>query len=133
MRQALDAEPMILVDFTASIRLVSEANIHEHWATTAKRVKEQRRWIYVHARKHMPVPLPCIVTMTRIAPRELDDDNAVRSCKAIRDELALLMGIDDRDPRVHWRVRQAKGSAKQYGVRVQIELMLADLPEMRGP
>lgn len=113
---------MVLVDFTASIRLVSEANIHEHWGTTSKRVKEQRQWIYVHAKRHMPVPFPAVVTMTRIAPRELDDDNAVRSCKAIRDELALLMGIDDRDPRVKWVVKQSKGSPKQYGVRVQIEV-----------
>jgi len=68
-----------------------------------------------------PPTLPCAVTMTRIAPRVLDDDNLARSAKAVRDQLAELLAIDDRDPRVAWRCEQERGGAHEYAVKVRIE------------
>lgn len=114
---------MMLVDFTVPIRLESEANKHSHWTIKARRVKVQRQAIHLYGKKHMPVPFPVVVVMTRIAPRLLDDDNATRSCKAVRDELAALMGIDDRDPKVTWVVKQARGAVREYAVRVQMVVM----------
>ncbi len=64
-----------------------------------------------------PPPLPCVVTMTRIAPRPLDDDNLTRSAKAVRDQLA----VDDRDPRVAWRCQQERGGVHEYAVRIRLE------------
>jgi hypothetical protein len=68
-----------------------------------------------------PPTLPCVVTMTRIAPRLLDDDNLARSAKAVRDQLAELLAIDDRDPRVAWRCEQERGGVREYSVRIRLE------------
>lgn len=120
---------------TIPIRTISEANRsrHEHWATTAKRVKAQRAAVamawraraiwargFAYAEPRRSVQLPAIVTLTRIAPRALDDDNLARSFKAVRDQLAAEMGIDDRDPRVSWRYAQRRGKPKEYAVEIAI-------------
>lgn len=98
------------------IATVSEANRRDHWATKARRVKAHRNAAWALC----PVyPLPCIVTLTRIAPRGLDDDNLRGACKALRDGIADKLGIDDRDPRVEWRYAQAKG--KPASVVVEFE------------
>ncbi len=53
---------------------------------------------------------PLVVTMTRVAPSSgLDSDNMVGSMKHVRDAIAGVLGIDDKDPRVEWRVNQRKG------------------------
>ena len=88
------------------IATVSEANRRDHWATKARRVKAQRNVAWALC----PVyPVPCVVTMTRVAPRALDDDNNVSSMKAVRDSIAKRLGVDDRSPLVEWRYAQAKG------------------------
>lgn len=100
------------------LRLVSEANRRDHWAAKARRVKDQRSIVALALRQRLRgMRLPCVVTITRIAPRRLDDDNAVSSAKACRDSIAALLGVDDRDPRVTWRVEQERGA---YAVRVEI-------------
>lgn len=55
------------------------------------------------------VPLPWEVTITRIAPRKLDDDNAVGAAKGVRDSIAAWCGVDDRRPEVRYVVQQEKG------------------------
>jgi hypothetical protein len=47
-----------------------------------------------------------LVKLTRIGPNELDDDNLRGSLKAVRDELAAQLGVDDRDRRVRWAYDQ---------------------------
>lgn len=64
--------------------------------------------------------LPCTVTLTRIAPRDLDGDNLQSSLKAIRDGVADFLKVDDRDSRVTWAYAQERGAPKFYGVRVEI-------------
>lgn len=61
-----------------------------------------------------------VVTITRIAPRELDDDNAIAGCKSIRDGIADALGISDRDPRVRWLYGQERGKPKEYAVRITV-------------
>lgn len=103
------------------IRLRSAANLREHWAAKAKRVKGERAAALMLARSTLRRPeLPCVVTITRIAPRMLDSDNAVSSCKAVRDGIASWLGVDDRDPLVVWKYAQEKRS-KTYAVRVAVE------------
>ncbi len=66
------------------IRLESIANISERWSATAKRKREHRTsvWYALRAAK-APHALPCVVTLTRIAPRQLDShDNLRHSLKA---------------------------------------------------
>jgi len=97
------------------ITTVSESNRRDHWRVKAKRAKAQRQMAA------MLVPrccLPCVVTLTRISPRMLDDDNLRGALKHVRDGVADRLGIDDRDPRVEWRYAQRKG--KQKAVEVEL-------------
>lgn len=63
--------------------------------------------------------LPCVVTLTRISPRLLDDDNLRPALKAVRDGVADRLGVDDRDPRVEWRYAQRKGAQKAVEVEME--------------
>jgi hypothetical protein len=67
------------------------------------------------------------ITLTRIAPRWLDDDNLAGACKAVRDGVADAIGLDDRDHRLRWAYLQAtgarpvRGTPATYAVRITIE------------
>ena len=107
------------------VRTVSEANTHTHWRERARRAKTQRlvaRSVILGVMSRGTLDaLPLVVTITRVAPRALDDDNLASSQKAIRDGIADALGIDDRDPRVSWRYAQRRGDPKKYFVEVSIE------------
>lgn len=106
--------------------LPSVANLREHWAAKARRVKAQRAAVMLAMKAQRvqwqldgePGPWWPLhggavlrVTLTRVAPRALDDDNAVSAAKGVRDAVAAYFGVDDRDPRVTWRYAQSKGKA----------------------
>lgn len=99
------------------LRIESVANKREHWSRKAQRTK-LHRMAAIAVPAH---PLPCVVTLMRIAPRALDDDNLASGFKALRDGIADRLGVDDRDPRVTWRYIQGRGKAKEYAARVWIE------------
>ena len=110
---------------TIPLRTYSEANKREHWAVKAKRVKSQRmavwaKWPIVEGERYRTRDKSFTVYLTRIAPRELDGDNLQRSFKALRDEVAKQLGVDDRDKRICWEYHQCKGKPKQYGVEIEI-------------
>lgn len=72
--------------------------------------------------------LPCLITMTRIAPRKLDaKENLPMSFKWFSDGLAdylkpgLAAGRADDDERMQWKFEQEKGEPKQYAIRIKIE------------
>ena len=104
----------------------SEANNREHWVLKAKRAAIQRReaheamnaWFL--GKPGRRVKYPCSITITRVSPRGLDDDNLARSAKAIRDGLADSLRIDDRSPSVKWLYEQ-KRDGKLKAVQVRIE------------
>lgn len=109
------------------LRLVSEANAHEHWRARQKRAKHQRAVAAAAIRPAILAgkwTLPLRVTIVRIAPRALDDDNAVGSAKHVRDGIADALerlGVkSDRDPRVTWDVKQERGLPREYAVRIEI-------------
>ncbi len=129
--------------FTLPIRLQSEANSRDHWRGHATRVRRQRQELvtavmclpdlprvtfelptgtrkYPVARWVDPPRGRLEVIITRVAPRELDSDNLARSMKAVRDQLAELLGVDDRDARVAWVPRQRKGHVREYAMTVEI-------------
>lgn len=60
---------------------------------------------------------PLCVTITREAPRPMDDDGNVASAKAVRDQVAAWLGYDDGDARIQWRYAQSK--AKNYAVTIE--------------
>lgn len=104
------------------LRLVSEANAHEHWQIKARRVASQRLVVTGTLNRIARPKLPIHVEITRIAPRMLDGDNLAGSAKAVRDAIARWLGVDDADwkatARVTWEVRQETGGVRQYAVRI---------------
>ena len=102
--------------FTLPLRLVNSTNAREHWGARAKRAKRDREAAYLVTRR---AALPCIVTITRIGKRMMDDDNVRAACKNIRDGIAQRLGVDDADPRVTWRYGQE--TAREYSVRIEID------------
>lgn len=108
------------------IRLVSVANIREHWAKRAKRTSEQRNLVKFALRNQTHKAWKdgelkkLLVSITRIAPRELDGDNLQSACKATRDGVADALTVDDRHPDISWEYRQMKGMPKEYAVQIEI-------------
>lgn len=101
------------------IRTGRGLNERGHWATKARRVKAEReaaQWALVGAQKP---PLPCVVVLTRVGPTNgLDDDNLAGSQKAIRDQIAQWLGVDDRRNQiVRYEYRQRR--EKVWGVEVE--------------
>lgn len=108
------------------LRTRSAPNLREHWASRARRVRDERRivaWCLQSPGRRVPPQerrLPCVVTLTRIAPRALDDDNLRGALKATRDEVAAWLLVDDRDPRVTWTYAERRGAVREYAVEVSV-------------
>ncbi len=120
------------------IKTVSEANCSEHWTKKATRHKRQQWFCKLFFERYVKnIYLPCVVSMTRIGPRILDDDNLRFSLKWVRDEISECLipekrstyldkngklrhikGRADDDPRIIWQYYQEKN--KNYGVRIDI-------------
>jgi len=100
-------------------RLSSSLNARVHWrvrAKTAKAEREQAR-LMCHALMILPAP-PCVVRLTRVGPRQLDDDNVATAFKSIRDGVADWLGVDDGDTiKVRWEYAQERGA---YAIRVEV-------------
>ncbi len=108
------------------LRTVCELNAHEHWRVRQKRAAHQKSVVGIVLRRtvapQMMTLAPLVVTLTRIAPSSgLDPgDNLPSSQKFVRDAVADLLGINDRDPRVTWAYDQERGP---WGVRVRVEVL----------
>lgn len=99
------------------IRLPSLSNLRLGWRRFAALKKSQK--VATKACMHgvdIP-PMPLLVTITRVGPRKLDDDNLANACKYVRDQIAAEVGVDDGDDRYTWRYCQRIG---KYGVDVEI-------------
>lgn len=124
---------------TFPIKVPSAANLREHWAVKARRVKEQRHVTALVLRTKEGAALlkaaeqrPLAVTLTRLSPRLLDGDNLQTSLKAVRDEVAKAIGVDDRDGTedVWWRYTQEKN--ERQGVRIFVERLSDDMENTEG-
>jgi hypothetical protein len=105
------------------LRIVSSANLREHWAVKAKRTKAHRSaGVFVgKAIKRVAMPYggpdSVAVTLTRVAPRPLDTHDNLRSgFKAFVDGVAEGLGVDDST--VLWEYQQRRGEPKEYAVEV---------------
>lgn len=104
------------------LRTVSGLNVREHWRTRARRVKLERQavvfaWTFKERRWVAGNGPPYRVRLTRLGPRRLDSDNVQGALKAVRDQVAALLGIDDGSPLVTWEYAQEVGP---YGVRIEV-------------
>ncbi len=109
------------ISIVAPIRVWSEANLRGHWRSKAVRVKAQRQaalWSLMQQRRPKCVE-SFTITLTRLAPRELDSDNLAGGFKAVRDGVADWLQIDDGDKRLTWVYDQRK--CKAYAVEIRIE------------
>ena len=119
---------------TIPLHIFSEANERGAWHASARRTRDHRRLVEAVLRTKRRPALPAVVTLVRIAPCALDDDNLARAMKGIRDEVAVwlcpvvvqkgkrrgqLTG-NDRDPRVTWRVAQRRGRPREYAVEIHV-------------
>lgn len=112
--------------FELPLRLEVSLNSRIHWAAKARRVKAERNAIALvfplqwrgYAQQETEARI--LVGLTRIAPRALDDDNLAGRFKAVRDEVAKQLGIDDGDGRIGWAYSQEKG---EEAVRVSVQLL----------
>lgn len=77
-------------DLSLPIHVVSEANERGDWRAGHKRTTEQRGLVRLALRTipRPPSTLPLVITLERVAPLPLDDDNFARGLKAVRDEVA---------------------------------------------
>ena len=105
------------------LHTVSALNSREHWRARAKRVKAERaatHWVICARQKPA---LPCIVIMTRSAPSNgLDCDNLQGAMKAIRDQVAQWLGVDDKHlDIVRYEYAQRRGP---WGVTIEFAPMI---------
>lgn len=110
------------------MELPSAANLREHWSERQRRVRQQREAVaLVWRMSPIRSPFPewhgkLIVGLTRYGHAKLDDDNLQGAFKAVRDEVATLLGVDDGDPRIIWRYRQkTQGRKFKQNITINIE------------
>jgi len=111
-----------------NMRIVSESNCNQNYWKKSARHKVQKSNTKAYFLKERPkIDLPCIIRLTRIAPRSLDShDNLPTSFKWIVDSLAdciipgLKAGRADDCKQINWIYNQEKGKPKEYAVRIEI-------------
>lgn len=111
-----------MIEVVIPIRTRSKLNQRIHWAVKARQAKEERSAVVLLLWRQTAILRDIdrrfIVTLTRLSPRELDDDNLRGALKSIRDGVADCLAMDDRDRRIKWEYGQEK--YKTYGVRVAL-------------
>lgn len=108
------------------LTLVSEANNREFWKKKSDRsIKHKNGVKLVWLSKRPKVKVPCTVTLIRIGPKYLDDDNLAYAFKSIRDQVGSLIlphkalgQADGRGTGISWAYGQEIGP---YGIRIEIE------------
>lgn len=128
----------LLLRFHIPVRLRRGENNREHPQARARRVKAEHLAVFYatlgtrRAVLAALMPAPVVVTLTRVSPGPgLDShDNLPGSLKAVVDQLADILGVNDRDPRVTWKYApQERG---EWGVWVHVTATLPG-PEVVAP
>lgn len=107
------------IELVIPMTLPSVANLREHWSARAKRAKMHRQTIAVHRAMLSHLTGVTVVRLGRLAPRKLDGDNLQGAFKAIRDQIAYELGVDDGSDAVTWLYYQAP--AKVATVKIEVE------------
>ena len=98
-------------------RLKSRANSRVCWQAQMAESKRQKKIGHTLGLA-LGRTAPKVVLMTRVAPRDLDDDNLATAFKSIRDGLAAAWGVDDSPAGpVVWRYSQERGD---YAITVRV-------------
>lgn len=131
---------MSKIEWEIPLETVSEANCSQHWRKKYLRHKKQQIFIRLAYNKYVKnITFPCEVTMIRLAPRTLDEDDNLRMAfKWIKDEISecllpekqgsylnkkgntvKIKGRADSDPRIKWKYAQEP--CTQLRVRIEID------------
>lgn len=116
----------------ARLRTTSTLNARVSWYARHRQNQAQRTMVLrlLQATYGLTCPwsLPLTVTLTRIAPRALDQgDNLPGALKSCRDGVSdYLSGGTygrgkDNLPGLTWRYAQRRGSVGEYGVEIRLE------------
>jgi hypothetical protein len=109
-------------------KLVKGKRKAEHWSDKAKRVNQQKFLTITYLKQVLPrfLDTSINVTLTRHAPRKMDDDNIRMAFKAIRDAIAEYVtgcttpGRADSDERISWNYCQEKTTDKEHYITIDI-------------
>ena len=100
-----------------NLKLPSLLNVRWSWQKALSVKTKQKKAVKRSLRNTKLPPPPLVVTIIRVGPRRLDDDNLQGACKYVRDQIAELVGTDDGSPLYTWVYQQRSG---KYGVEVEI-------------
>jgi hypothetical protein len=115
-----------VVEVEIPVRILSEMNRRDHWRKRNARFRAQQTEVFFALRVFAEAmklitsgDAEIVVTLTRLDPQMLDTDNLASGFKAVRDQVAKQLGIDDGSDRIEWIYRQAK--ARTYSAQIRIE------------
>lgn len=103
------------------LRTVSALNAREMWQARASRVKKERKTVAWSLVGQQKPAVPCSIRLTRVSPGNgTDDDNLPGALKAVRDQIAEWLGIDDRHRNVvRYHYAQRRGAKGEWGVEIE--------------
>lgn len=113
----------MIVSVRVPIKLVSVANMREHWAAKHRRSRLHRQTtrLTLQAAGKPPAFGRALISFIRVGGRRMDSDNLVHSCKAARDGVADWLGVDDGAARLLWHYGQVAGKRGQHELRIDVE------------
>lgn len=114
-----EGDVVVLTAKGLALQLTPNAR-HRHPAE-AGRVRAWERGTVARALADVKAPSgPWLVTITRMGPGTMDDDNATASAKGVRDAVAAWLGVDDGETgRVRFVVSQKTDRA--FGVTITVK------------
>src|SRR5690606_1669464 len=63
---------------------------------------------------------PLVVRLVRISPRAMDGDNLESAFKRVRDGIAAVIGIDDREDAIEYLPDQQRGKPGEQALLVEV-------------
>lgn len=120
----------MIITLEVPVRTKNESNQRGHWGAKAGRAKTARTKVSALFPKWKVEPV-VRVTLTRVSAGELDGDGLQSALKAVRDEVARCMAVDDRTRLVEWVYRQERGEKGAGLVRIQVEAINVGNEAMR--
>jgi hypothetical protein len=109
------------------IKLISP-NLNAHWTKRRNLSLKIQKMLKIETKIANPsLKLPANVTLCRIAPRIMDDDNLQSAFKGIRDGVAMLFfpdskpGQKDNCKEIIWIYEQKKGASREYAIEITID------------
>lgn len=131
------ADCRIEAEFVIPVKVVSEMNARGHWRKRQRRFDEQKEAVdaavapvnavfqaFTVWRRSGP-NRRFVVTLTRVGKRLLDGDNLQGAFKAVRDEIAFWLGVDDGSEVFCWEYAQEVGSGYAVRIRIRTEITAA--------